>query len=138
MCRDRDRFLLLSGWTRLCLNAASNKAVKGGSAAETARGKPVENEATVAADTANVLQRAAATNGTAAAVATTTEQRRQGAVDVSTLAAEVRRKAENTERKVREQQERRVKMLVSGLRLSVNACYSITQEIHHTFHSKET
>ena len=63
--RERDRVLILRGWSRLCLHAASLSAAEGASASATAaaraaRAEAMEMEATTIAEKAEACKRAAA------------------------------------------------------------------------------
>ena len=105
---------MFRGWSRLCLHAASLSAVEGASASATAaaraaRAEAIEREAAAAADKAEAWRRAAAAS---VEVAEAREKAQRDAARGSVLAAELHQSKEEMEQVVREQQLRRMKMLV--------------------------
>lgn len=115
--KDRDRSLLLRGWTRLCLHAASLNAAEGASAAATAaaraaRADAMQVEAAIATEKAEALRLAAAARPEAAMAGAGREDDRKEVADVFTGVAELERRAEESERVTREQLKRRLKMAV--------------------------
>ena len=113
--RNRQRRSMFRGWSRVCLHAASLSAAEGASAAATAiaraaRAEAMQKEAQAAVDKAEAWRRAAAAS---AEVADAREKAQQLSTGVSTLTAQLKRRGEGTDHLVREQQLRRVKMLVS-------------------------
>ena len=113
-CGETDRALLFRGWSRLCLHAATLSAAEGASVAamvfaRAARAEAMDREAEDTADKAEARRRSAATSEE------TTEARdkaQSGTGEVSTLTTELQR-GEGTERMARDQQLRRIKILVS-------------------------
>eukprot|EP00752_Nemacystus_decipiens_P010863 g9658.t1 len=115
VCGERNRALMFRGWSRLCLHAASLSAAEGASASATAaaraaRAEAMEKEAEAAAEKAEAWRRAAAAS---AAVAEAKEKTQREASRGSGLAAELHQTKEEMEQVVREQQLRRMKMLVT-------------------------
>lgn len=114
-CGETDRALLFRGWSRLCLHAATLSAAEGASVAamvfaRAARAEAMDREAEDTADKAEARRRSAATSEE------TTEARdkaQSGTGEVSTLTTELRQRGEGTERMARDQQLRRIKILVS-------------------------
>lgn len=91
VCRDKERSLLFRGWSCLCVHAASGNDAERASptvaaASKTARGGAMEAEASIATDHADALRRS--------------------------TPASPKYPAAQVEVAVREQKERRVKMLV--------------------------
>eukprot|EP00903_Cladosiphon_okamuranus_P014747 g13665.t1 len=115
ICGARDRSLMFRGWSRLCLHAASLSAAEGGSAAATAiaraaRAEAMEKEAEAAAHKAEACRRAAAAS---AQVAEAREKARRLSTGVLSLTAELQRRDEDVDQVMREQQLRRMKMLIA-------------------------
>ena len=113
--RSRRRRAMFRGWSRLCLHAASLSAAEGASAAATAiaratRAEAMEKEAKAAADKAEAWGRAAAASSK---VAEARAKARRLSTGVTSLTAELERRGEDTDQLLREQQLRRMKMLVS-------------------------
>lgn len=101
--RERDRVLILRGWSRLCLHAASLSAAEGALAAGTAtaraaRAEAMEMEATAAAKKAEACH-------AAANMAASREQAKREA-------AELEKREEAVVQVLQEQREHRAKMLV--------------------------
>lgn len=115
-CGEKDRALLFRAWSRLCLHAASLSAAEGASASATAmaraaRAEAMEKEAEAAADKAEAWRRAAAAS---AEVAAAREKALREASRGSVLTAELQQTKEEMEQVARQQQLRRVKILVRG------------------------
>lgn len=113
--QTRRKRSIFRGWSRLCLHAASLSAAEGASAAATAvaraaRAEAMQKEAQVAVDKAEAWRRAAAASVEVAEAREKTPQLSTGA---STRTAEFKRKGESPDQLVREQQLRKMKMLVS-------------------------
>ncbi|CAM9574872.1 unnamed protein product [Pylaiella littoralis] len=115
VCGERDRALVFRGWSRLCLHAASLSAAEGASAAATAvaraaRAEAMEKEAQAAADKAEAWRRAAAAS---TEVAEAREKAQREAAHGSVLHAELDQTKTEVKQVVREQQLRRMKMLIT-------------------------
>ena len=107
---------MFRGWSRLCLHAASLSAAEGAAASATAvaravRAEAMEKEAAAAAEKAEAWRRAAAAS---AEVAEAREKAQREAYQGSLLTSELHQSKEEMEQAVREQQLRRMKMLVSS------------------------
>lgn len=115
ICAHRNARLLFRGWSRICMHAASLNATEAVMASATAaaratRTEAMEKEAEAAAEKAEASKRVAAASTELAAARE--QARRETAANVSTTAAELKQRQAEWEEMVREQQERRVKMLV--------------------------
>lgn len=114
VCGERDRALMFRAWSRLCLHAASLSAAEGASASATAvaraaRAEAIEKKAVAAAEKAEAWSRAAAAS---AEVAEEREKAQREAARGSDLTAELQQRKEEMEQVARQQQLRRIKMLV--------------------------
>lgn len=103
--QHRDRRLLFRGWNRLSLRAASLNVAEATSAAASAAARAARAEA--------IEKEAAAARDAAVAVATAKEAAIQEVCDVSTLAKELRDRAERSEQMGREHQKHRAVLMVS-------------------------
>lgn len=115
-CREKDRALIFRAWSRLCLHAASLSAAEGTSASATAaaraaRAEAMEKEAKAAAEKAEAWKRAAAAS---AALAEARMKDQREASRGSILTAELQQRKEELEQMARQQQLRRLMILVRG------------------------
>ena len=116
VCDETKRALMFRGWSRLCLHAASLSAAEGASASATAiaraaRAEAMEKEAEAAAAKAEAWRRAAAAS---TEVAEARAKALRAASRRSVLTSELHQSKDEMGQVVRQQQLRRMKMLVRG------------------------